>query len=354
MINKEVYGHLLSGDTVYQYHLSNKNGLTVSVINYDAIITRIITPDKNRTPEDIVLGFDTLDKYLENPPYFGAVIGRSTNRTGNGQVKIKGKTVRLSLNRDGFHQHGGFSGFDKKLWKTEDVSDGESPSVTFSLFSPDGDEGYPGNLKVTVKYSLTNDNRFVLEYSAETDKTTVVNLTNHSYFNLKGEGKGDVYGHIVQCISKEYTLLDAETLIPTGETAPVTATPYDFTKPVAIGERIREIPPGYDINFVLPDDNSLTQRMMRIYEPESGRVLDVFTNQPGIQFYTGNYLEGIKGKNGHQYDNHHAFCVETQGYPDAPNHPEFRSTLLEPGEKYYHKTIFAFGMEKTVSAAFLL
>ena len=344
MIHKQLFGTTKEGKEIFLFSLVNRLGTIVSIINYGAIITAIVTADKEGVFEDIVLGFDNLADYLENPPYFGAVVGRCANRIAGGNFPLNDRIIELTKNRKGFHLHGGFKGFDKQVWEAHSFEKEKECGLQLSYLSRDGEEGYPGNLKTTVRYTLTKDNRLILEFNAETDKTTIVNLTNHSYFNLKGEGNGTVYNHRLQMMADFYTVLTKETLVPTGEWAPVKNTPYDFRQPKAIGEHIGAIPPGYDINFVLNTKEDENRMAARVEDPQSGRFLELYTNQAGVQFYTGNYLENRVGKKGHVYGNHHAFCLETQAFPDAMHHPDFPSVVLNPGERYNRRTIFRFGV----------
>ncbi len=333
------------GREVFKFHLANSNGIKVSLINYGAIITSIFVPDKRGNANDIVLGFDNMEGYLQNRPYFGAVIGRVANRISNAKFVLNGKTVEVSQNGKGYQLHGGIEGFDKKLWEAATFNEGNTQGVKFSYFSKEGEEGYPGNLQVEVHYILTSDNELIIRYHAETDGDTVVNLTNHSYFNLKGEGNGDIYGHILKIDSGKYLPLTEDTLVPTGEIAGTKGTPYDFTNGETIGKRIDMIPPGYDISYVLNGKRTLKTPFAEVLEPETGRFMQVFTTQPAVQLYTGNYLDGITGKNRHKYFRHYAFCLETQAFPDAPNHPGFPSILLKKGDKYRQTTKFKFGVK---------
>ncbi len=344
MIKSEIFGIMPdSEEKVLKFTVSNKNGLKISFINYGAIITSIITPDKNENFDDIVLGFDNFENYLENPPYFGAVIGRVANRISNGRFSLNGKNIEVTQNGNGYQLHGGLKGFDKKFWEAEPFETENLQGIKFSYLSKDGEEGYPGNLYVAVTYILTEDNELIIEYEAETDNDTVINLTNHTYFNLKGEGKGNVYNHLLRINSDKYLPLTEETLVPTGEVADVINTPYDFRTAETIGKRINTIPPGYDISYIL--NENLKTPFAEVFEPETGRFWEAFTDQPCVQLYTGNYLGGIVGKNNHIYKNHDAFCLETQGYPDAPNHREFPSIVLKNGEKYHKTTKFKFGVK---------
>jgi aldose 1-epimerase len=342
------FGKTADGTAVDLFTLRNENGVEVSVLSYGAIIKSIKTPDRNGTFTDIVLGFDTLDGYLGPHPKFGVVIGRYANRISLGRFMIDGINYRLAMNNGPNHIHGGERGFDKYVWQAEELS---GNSVRFSRVSPDGEEGYPGNLQVAVAYSLTNYNELIVEYQAMTDAPTHVNLTQHSYFNLAGPGS-DVLGHELMINADRYTPVDRAS-IPTGVIAPVAGTPFDFRKPTPIGARIEANHPqiahgrGYDHNFVLNRKGDMLQLAARVVEPASGRVLEVATTEPGVQLYTGNFLDGkIAGKGGQAYGRYSGFCLETQHYPDTPNKPDFPSSLLRPGSTYSSRTVFKFDVQK--------
>ena len=344
------FGKLPDGQAVEMFTLKNVNGIEVRAINYGGIITSLKTPDRAGAFADIVLGFDTLEGYLGYHPYFGGVIGRYANRIALGRFRIDGMSHRLAMNNGPNHLHGGEKGFDKQVWQAEVIG---GNSVRFSRVSPDGEEGYPGTLQVAVSYSLTNYNELIVEYQATTDLPTHVNLTQHSYFNLAGSG--DVLGHELTIDANRYTPVDAST-IPTGVLAPVAGTPFDFRKPALIGARIEAKHPqiahgrGYDHNYVLNREGNTLEFAARVTEPVSGRVLEVATTEPGVQLYTGNFLDGsIKGKGGAAYGRHAGFCLETQHYPDTPNKPDFPSTLLRPGSTYASRTVFKFDVSKDVS-----
>ena len=341
------FGKTADGTAVEAYTLTNANGIEVKAISYGCIITSIKTPDRTGKLADIVLGYDTLDGYLKDSPYFGAVVGRYGNRIAKGQFTLDGKTYKLATNNGPNHLHGGNKGFDKVVWNVAEKSSADGVGVVFTRISPDGEEGYPGNLQVTVTYTLTDRNELVVDYHAGTDKATPVNLTQHSYFNLAADD-GDILGHQLTIDADRYTPVD-ETLIPTGELPSVAGTPFDFRKPTAIGARINadnaqlKNGNGYDHNWVLNRTGSGLQHAVRVLEPKSGRVIDVATTEPGVQFYTGNFLDGsIKGKGGRVYKQRSGFCLETQHYPDSPNHPNFPSTILRPGQTYSSKTVFTF------------
>jgi len=346
-VSKAAFG-TLSGQPVDIFTLRNANGIEVKATNYGAIITSIVTPDKAGKRGDITLGFDTFDEYLKNTPFFGALVGRYGNRIAKGTFTLDGKPYTLAVNNGPNHLHGGLKGFDKVLWKGEPVSG--KTSVRFTRRSPDGEEGYPGNLDVRVTYTLTDDNELVIDYHATTDKATPVNLTQHTYFNLAGEG--DILGHQLMIDADRYTPVD-ETLIPTGRLAAVAGTPFDFRKPTPIGARIDQNDPqlknggGYDHNFVLNSKGPGRRLAARVVDPKSGRTLEVSTSQPGVQFYSGNFLDGtVKGKGGRAYQRRTGFCLETQHFPDSPNQPSFPTTILKPGQEYSTQTAFKFGVEK--------
>lgn len=345
-LTKMQFGKLPDGKEVYSFTMSNKNGVQVSVINYGATITRIVTPDKNGVFEDIVLGFDSLEGYLQSDnPYFGAIIGRYGNRIGNGQFTLDGKQYQLAQNNNGQHLHGGLKGFDKVYWEIEPVDDPAGETLRLTYVSKDMEEGYPGNLTVTVLYTLTDDDKLVVRYKATTDKKTVVNLTSHSYFNLTGGCKRDVLDHQVEITAREFVPVES-TLIPSGELRLVKQTPFDFLEPHAIGERINEndeqlgLAGGYDHTFVLKGDKNVVAATAT--DPSSGRAVEVYTTEPGVQFYTGNFLKGVIGKQGVAYHKRFGFCFETQHFPDSPNKPSFPSVELSPGETFASETTYHF------------
>ncbi len=342
------FGKTPDGTAVDQYELSNGR-MTVKVITYGAIVTEIHVPDREGKRADVVLGFDTLEGYLGDHPYFGAIVGRFANRIARGRFTLDGREYTLAVNNGPNSLHGGLKGFDKKVWAAEDVSGPDGPAIRLSYLSPDGEEGYPGNLTVRVTYTLTADNGLKIDYKATTDQATPINLTNHSYFNLAGPASGKILDHELMLAADRYTPVD-ETLIPTGEIRPVEGTPLDFTKPTAIGARINEIggdPTGYDHNYVLRGGSAKTPALAaRVVEPESGRVLEAFTTEPGMQFYTGNFLDGsIRGKGGVVYGQHQAFCLEAQHFPDSVHHANFPSSILRPGEEYTQTTIYKFSTQ---------
>ena len=335
------------GKPVDLYTLKNKNGMVVQITNFGAKVVSIFTPDKNGNLGDVVLGFDSAEDYFNTSEiYFGATIGRYGNRIGNAQFSINDTVYHLSKNDGENALHGGLKGFFAVVWNGNQIDD----KTTY--LSPDMEEGYPGNLNVKVVYTLTDDNELKIEYHATTDKATPVNLTNHSFFNLDGAGSGDIENEIMQINADYYTPVDSG-LIPTGEIAPVEGTPMDFRKPTAIGARINDdfeqlkLGRGYDHNWVLNKADSGLNFAAKVVDPASGRTLEVYTNEPGIQFYTGNFLDGtVAGKGGKVYAHRSALCLETQHFPDSPNKPNFPSTILKPGDQYYSICVYKFGVEK--------
>jgi len=346
IVTKQPFGKTPEGAPVDLYTLTNSKGVRVSITNYGGIIVSLFTPDRNGQAGDIVLGFERLEDYLKGHPYFGAIVGRYGNRIAKGRFTLDGVTYKLAQNNGENHLHGGLKGFDKKLWQAGDWTDAEGQHLLLSYTSPDGEEGYPGTLNVRVTYTLNEQNQFRIDYAATTDKATVVNLTNHSYFNLAGEG--DILGHLLRLNADRFTPVDAG-LIPTGELRPVKGTPFDFTAPTAIGARIEQndeqlrFGRGYDHNFVLRGGGGALAEAAEIYEPKTGRVLKVLTSEPGVQFYTGNFLDGtLTGKGGRVYVRRSGLCLETQHFPDSPNQPAFPSTVLRPGETYRSTTVWEF------------
>jgi len=346
-VKKAPFGKLPDGKEVDIYTLSNAKGMTVKIMNYGAIITEIHVPDKSGKTVDVALGFDDLQGYLDGHPYFGAIVGRVANRIGKGTFTLDGTTYKLATNNGPNALHGGKVGFDKKLWQAAIVN-GKEPSVSFTYISPDMEEGYPGTLGVTVIYTLTDDNALRVDYRATTGKATPVNLTQHSYFNLAGHDAGDILAHEIMIAADEYTPSDA-TLLPTGKIESVKGTPLDFTKSTAIGQRIKDIkadPAGYDHNFVLRVGKESPYLAAVVKDPKSGRVMKVMTSEPGVQFYTGNFLDGKnKGKGGAVYKQYGGFCLEAQHYPDSVNQPKFPTVILKPGETYRQTTIYQFSAE---------
>ncbi|HVR69621.1 MAG TPA: aldose epimerase family protein [Vicinamibacteria bacterium] len=351
-VTRAPFGALPDGTAVELFTITNASGLEVRVMTYGGIIVSLKTKDRAGKLADIVLGYDDLAGYVKQNPFFGTIVGRYGNRIANGQFAIDGKTYALAKNNGPNHLHGGIKGFDKVVWKAEPFQKDDTAGVVFRHTSPDGDEGYPGTLTARVTYTLTNKDELRFDYHATTDKPTHVNLTQHTYFNLAGDGTRDILGHELTLAADRYTPVDA-TLIPTGELAPVEGTPFDFRKPHAIGARIgadhEQIRHGrgYDHNFVLNRTGADPARLIHVYEPTTGRTLDVATTEPGVQFYTGNFLDGtIKGKSGHVYKQRYGFCLETQHFPDSPNKPQFPTTLLRPGREYQTTTVFAFGARR--------
>lgn len=340
-ISKQRFG-AVDRQEVDIFTLSNDQGITAKITNYGGIITSLLVPDRNGNTGDIVLGFDTLESYLGAHPYFGAIIGRMCNRVGGAKFVLDGKTYNVSANHDSYQLHGGFSGFDKKVWLANPHKREDSVSLILRYLSPDGEEGYPGNLDVTAVYTLNNDNELKIQFSATTDNPTPVNLTNHSYFNLAGAGCGLVYDHKLLINAGYYTKLD-ENSIPTGELVPVTGTDLDFIEFHCIGERIHNLDMGYDHNFVLQIPTGANELIAVVTEPMGGRKMEVYSTQPGVQLYTANWFdEKLSGKGGKYYEKHSAFCLESQHFPDSPNRPEFPSVILRPGEIYKSETVLKF------------
>ncbi|MBW3623477.1 MAG: galactose mutarotase [Armatimonadetes bacterium] len=342
-VQQSGFGRTEAGFDVDRYTLTNRNGLVAKVTNYGATLTHLLTPDRSGTLADIVLGFDDLQGYLGGHPYFGSTVGRVANRIAGGEFTLDGETYRLAINNGPNSLHGGVNGFHRKVWTAEPVPSEAGPSVKFSCLSPDGEGGYPGNLSVEVVYTLTHDDALELRYAATTDRATPVNLTNHSYFNLAGGG--DILGHTLLLCAGHYTPVD-DTLIPTGEIRAVEGTAMDFTRPMPIGSRIGLVEGnagGYDHNYVLDSGGSDERLSARVHEPRTGRILELYTTQPGVQFYTGNFLDGtLIGKSGRAYEKHGGFCLETQHFPDSVHHPHFPSVILRPGETFRQTTTYRF------------
>lgn len=342
-VERQEFGKTQDGTAVEIYTLRNGRGITAKVMTYGAILVELQVPDRTGQSRDVVLGFDQLDRYLKGHPLFGATVGRFANRIGGAQFVLNGQVYRVTANSGKNHIHGGRRGFDKQIWKAEPFATATAAGVRLRLVSLDGEEGYPGTLQVTVTYSLTVDNELRLDYEATSDKDTVVNLTNHSYFNLGGHDSGDVLGHELQMFADFYTPAD-EALIPTGEIAFVKGTPLDFTTPTPIGARIKELAKtrGYDHNFVLKSDGLTPALGARVYEPRSGRVMEMWTTEPGVQLYTANHMNNQPGKGGATYQQFQGFCLETQHFPDSPNKPHFPSPILRAGQVKKSTTIFKF------------
>jgi aldose 1-epimerase len=343
-IKREHFGRLADGTAVDIYTLTNASGLEARITTYGAILVSLKVPDRNGALADVNLGFDALDGYVGTHPYFGAIIGRYGNRIAKARFTLDGVEYRLAPNNNGNSLHGGIKGFDKVVWKAAPVKSGHGPGLKLTYLSKDMEEGFPGNLAVTVVYTLSDTNELEIRYEATTDKKTPINLTNHAYWNLKGAGNGDILGHVLQLEADAFTAVDsAANLIPTGEILPVAGTPFDFTTPHAIGERIAQVEGGYDHNFVLRSGGGALTLAARVKEPESGRAMEIWTDQPAIQLYTGNFLDGsVVGKGGRAYQKHAAFCLETQHFPDSPNHPNFPTTILEPGRVFRSVTVHRF------------
>lgn len=352
IMKKQPFGTTSDGQAVELFTLANSHGVEIAITNYGGIITAWKAPGRDGQAADIVLGFDTLDGYLARHPYFGALVGRYANRIAKGTFTLNGVVYKLARNNGENALHGGIKGFDKVVWKARDVSTAEAAALELTHTSPDGDEGYPGTLTATVVYSLNNNNELRIDYTATTDKDTVVNLTNHSYFNLAGQGEGDILGHELTLMASRFTPVDAG-LIPTGELRSVENTPFDFRRSTAIGARIEaadeqlKLGGGYDHNFVLDAGGGALSLAARVQEARSGRVLEVLTTQPGIQLYTGNFLDGtLTGKGGKVYRRRYGFCLETQHFPDSPNQPSFPSTVLKPGQTYRSTTVYRTSVAK--------
>jgi aldose 1-epimerase len=341
-IDKQAFGQTPEGTPVDLYSLADGK-IEVRIMTYGGIIVSLRTPDRKGKLDDVVLGCDSVEKYVAQTAHFGGIIGRYANRIAHGSFQLDGQTYSIPKNDGDNALHGGIRGFDKVVWGAKQIPDG----VELTYVSKDGDQGFPGTLTTTVRYTL-NGGALRIEYSATTDKDTVLNLTNHSYFNLAGQGKGDILGHVVKIDASRMTPVDA-TLIPTGELKPVGGTPFDFRTPHAIGERIAVDDPqlglghGYDHNFVLDHAPGKLTEAAEVYEPTTGRILEVLTTEPGVQLYSGNFLDGsITGKEGRVYSRRYALCLETQHFPDSPNHPSFPSTELKPGQEFHSVTVFRF------------
>lgn len=355
-VAKTDFGKLEDGTPVDLYTLTNQKGAEVRITNYGGTVLSLKVPDKEGRLEDVVLGFDSVagyrgEVYLQEGPYFGALIGRYGNRIAKGKFTLDGVEYELATNNGPNHLHGGLQGFDKVVWEAEEFESEEGVGVKLHYVSEDGEEGYPGNLTVDVIYLLTGDNELEIDYKATTDKATVVNLTNHSYFNLTGNAKRDILAHEVMINADQFIPVD-ETLIPTGELQNVEGTPFDFTEPTAVGKRIEdeneqlEFGMGYDHCWVLNGEEGEMKLAATVHEPTSGRLMEVFTTEPGIQFYTGNFLNGrLTGKSGVAYKQRYGLCLETQHFPDSPNQPQFPSVVLNSGETYQTKTTYKFSVK---------
>lgn len=345
-VKRQDWGKTYNETPIYLYTLTNSHGMIAKITNYGGIVTELHVPDRNGKLGDVVLGFDSYEDYVvKGSPYFGAITGRVANRIAKGKFSLNGKTYQLAINNAPNHLHGGVQGFDKIVWKGETIPSADGPCVRFIYNSHDGEEGYPGNVGMVVTYTLTENNELKIDYRANTDQETPINLTNHSYFNLAGQGNGLILDHELMLAADRYTPTD-DTFIPTGEIASVQGTPFDFTRPTPIGAHIKEVkgdPGGYDLNYALNSEGKSLALAARVYEPTSGRVMEVHTTEPGIQFYTGNFLDGsLKGKDGKTYPKNAAFCLETQHFPDSVNQPKFPSTILKPRSVYSTTTIYRF------------
>ncbi|AWS44534.1 aldose epimerase family protein [Streptosporangium sp. 'caverna'] len=347
-ITKKHFGTLPDGKKVDVYTLRNTNGMRVNILTYGGILQSIEVPDSRGKFANVTLGFDNLPDYVNKSLYFGAIAGRYANRIAKGRFTLGGKTYQLATNDGPNHLHGGDKGFDKRVWQAQPFKRNDSVGLELAYTSPNGEEHYPGTLRTKVVYTLTHDNRIRMDYSATTGRPTIVNLTNHAYFNLRGEGNGLILGHRLQINASRYTPID-KTLIPTGKVAQLSGTPLDFRRPTAIGERVNSKDQqivrsgGYDHNYVLDRRGHGLDLAARVVEPDSGRVLEVFTDQPGLQFYSGNFLDGtLRGTGGHLYPKRSGFTLESQHFPDSPNHKNFPSTVLRPGDVYRTTTIYAF------------
>ncbi len=349
-VQTKAWGKTAEGEDVSLWTLTNRRGMVAKVTTYGALLTELHVPDRRGRKADVVLGFSNLKQYLAGHPYFGATTGRVANRIAKGKFTLDGQEYALAVNNEPNHLHGGVKALDKRVWRATPASTSEGPAVIFTYKSPDGEEGYPGTLTCSVTYILTHNNELKLNYKAQTDKATPVNLTHHSYFNLKGEGSGTILDHVLMINADRYTPTD-ETFIPSGEIAPVKGTPFDFTKPKRIGASMGQLkgdaakkdPGGYDLNYALNSGGKKLALAARVSEPTSGRVMEIWTDEPGIQFYTSNYLDGtLKGKKGVAYQKNSGFCLETQHFPDSPNQPKFPSVILKPGETYRQTTVHRF------------
>ena len=347
-VERSRFGTMPGGQEVTLYTLTNANGLVAKITNYGALLTELYVPDRNGRLDNVVLGFGSLEQYLAGHPYFGATVGRVANRIARGRFTLEGREYTLAVNNGPNHLHGGVKGLDKVVWQSSIVPALEGPSVRFRYLSPEGEEGYPGNLSSSVVYTLTNDNELRINYTARTDKPTPVNLTHHSYFNLAG--RGDILDHRLMINADRYTPWDP-TFIPTGELKSVAGTPFDFREPTRIGSRMNQLPAntatgdpgGYDLNYVLNNGGRRYALAARVSEPTTGRVMEVYTDEPGLQFYTGNYLDAtLIGTGGQVYQKHAGLCLEAQHFPDSPNQPSFPSVILRPGQRYSQRTSHRF------------
>ena len=341
-LDRTTFGRTADGREVDLYTLTNRHGLTAKVTTYGAILTSVQAPDRQGRVDEVTLGLETLADYLAGHPHLGAVAGRVANRIDAGRFSLDGVDYQLAVNRPPNHLHGGVKGFDKVVWDTVEVAGAAGSGVTLTYLSPDGDEGYPGNLTTTITYRLNDDNELRIEYEATADRATPLNLTNHAYWNLGGAGSGDVLGHELQLNAERFLPVD-ETSIPTGEIQAVLGTPMDFTTAATVGARIEQVGPGYDVCFVLPQTTPDTPVLAAtLHHPGTGRSMTVHTTEPGVQLYTGNFLADVKGRGGHVFQKHDGLCLECQHFPDSVNKPNFPSTILRPGERYRQITFHRF------------
>lgn len=346
-VSKERFG-TADGQNIDLYTLTNRNGMEAKIMNLGGIVVSLKVPDRNRNFDDVVLGFNDLESYLKGHPSFGAAIGRFANRIAKGRFTLNGVEYKLAVNNGDNHLHGGIKGFDDVVWTAEEAKSTSGPAVRMTYLSKDGEEGYPGNLQVTMVYTLTDRNELRIDYTATSDKDTVINLTHHSYFNLAGEGSGDILNHRLKLNASRFTPTDAGS-IPTGELRSVRRTPFNFLTPIAIGARINndeeqlKLGNGYDHNFVIDGRMGTLRQAAVVTEPTTGRVMEVWTTEPGVQLYTGNFLDGtLVGKSGKPYHRRYGFCLETQHYPDSPNKPNFPTTVLKKGDTFRSTTIYRF------------
>jgi len=348
MVEKKSFGKLIDGTEVFSYTLKNAKGMEAKIITYGATVVSLTAPDKNGKFADVVLGYDNIEGYVADKAFFGAIVGRYGNRIGKGKFKLEGKEYQTSINDGENSLHGGFQGFNKKLWTiTGYESTNSGSSLTLKYISKDGEEGFPGTVEITVVYKLTNDDELAINYTATTDKTTILNPTNHSYFNLTGDPKNTILDHELMIDADNFTPVDSK-LITTGKIISVTNTPMDFRKAKKVGKDIEadyeqlKFGGGYDHNWVINKHKENVSKCAEVYEPKSGRILEVLTNEPGVQFYCGNFLNGVTGKNGIKYEKRTGLCLETQCYPDTPNKPEWPTVVLTPDKVYHQTTIYKF------------
>ena len=350
MVKKELFGTLQNRENIYSYTLTNKSGMSATIINYGATVVKLKVPDKNGNIEDVILGYDSLSGYVNGASYFGGIVGRYGNRIAKGKFTLDGKEYQLPTNNGQNSLHGGTIGFNKRVWQAKEL-EGENPALQLTYVSPDGEEGYPGTLTLTVTYTLTDKNGLEINYKATTDKPTILNPTNHCYFNLSGDPNNTILNEVLMINADKFTPVDS-TLIPTGQLEDVANTPMDFRKPTEIGERINDdfqqlkYAGGYDHNWVLNNYNGSVREGVTAYDSTSGIFMEVLTDQPGVQFYTGNFLDGKdRGKDGIYYKFRTGFCLECQHFPDSPNQKDFPSVVLRPGETYTQTTIYEFSVK---------